>query len=388
MKNIIIIGARGFKYNYGGWETFVTNLVANYHDSNTKFYIPDLNHNQDEDLKIINKDGVVCPQIYVPEQGFVTMFTFTIKAVRYFKKYIKEQKLENTVLYILGCKVGPLFLFWKKAFHKMGVKILINPDGLEWQRAKWSWWIKQCFKISERTMIKYSDYCICDSKAILEYVNQKYAKYHTITKYISYGAYLNNKNDNKKALELMKENNIKPHNYYLIVGRFIPENNYEVMIKEFMKTKIKKDLVIICNLEENKFYQKLKASTNFESDKRIKFIGSVYDQDELKTFRELAYAYLHGHSAGGTNPSLLEALSTTKVNILYDVAYNKEVGLDSCFYFNKDEDNLKKVLEKVDKLSKDECLKFEQLAKKRISDGYTWDIVAKNYQELFAEILK
>ena len=295
-KNIIIIGARGFKYNYGGWETFVSNLVLNYKDKNTKFYIPDLTHNKEEDLKIIDKDGVVCPQVYVPEQGFVTMFSFTIKAVRYFKKYIKEKKLKNVVLYILGCKVGPLFLFWKNSFHKMGVKILINPDGLEWKRDKWSWWIKICFKISERMMIKYSDYCVCDSRNIMKYIDEKYAKYHTPTRFIAYGAYLDNDSNDKKAIDLMKKYNIKANNYYLIVGRFIPENNYEVMIKEFMKSKVDKDLVIICNLEKNKFYNMLEEKTNFMSDKRIKFIGSVYDKEQLLTFRKLAYAYLHGHS--------------------------------------------------------------------------------------------
>ena len=388
MKNIIIIGARGYKYNYGGWETFVTNLVANYQDSDTKFYIPNLTHNKEEDLKITLEDNVVSPKIYVKEQGFVTMFTFTIKAIRYFKKYLIEQKLDNVILYILGCKVGPLFKFWKNDFHKMGVKILINPDGLEWQRAKWAWWIKQCFKISERTMIKYSDYCICDSKAIQKYVEEKYVNYHTPTRFISYGSYLETKNNQEETLKLMKKYNIKANNYYLIVGRFIPENNYETMIKEFMKTKIKKDLVIICNLEENKFYEQLKVNTNFEKDKRIKFIGAVYNQEELKTFRENAFAYLHGHSAGGTNPSLLEALSSTKVNILFDVAYNKEVGLNSCFYFNKEENNLKKVLEKVDKLSKEECLKYESLAKKRIREEYTWDIVCEKYQQLFNEMIK
>ena len=155
-----------------------------------------------------------------------------------------------------------------------------------------------------------------------------------------------------------------------------------------MKTKINKDLVIICNLEENKFYEKLKEKTNFEADKRIKFIGSVYDQDELLTFRFLAYAYLHGHSAGGTNPSLLEALSCTNVNILFDVAYNKEVGLDSCFYFNKDEDNLKKVLNEVDKLNEKKRLEYGKLCKKRIKDEYTWDIVCEKYQQLFNEIIK
>ena len=388
-KNIIIIGARGYKYNYGGWETFVTNLVSNYQDKDTCFYIPNLTHNKEEDLVVNNIDGVVSPSIYVPLQGFVTMFTFTIKAIKYYIKYIKENDLENVILYILGCRVGPMFLFWKKVFNKMGVKVIINPDGLEWKREKWSWWIKICFKISERMMIKYSDYCVCDSKAIKEYIDKEYVKYHTPTFFIAYGSYLKkNVKNNSKALELMKSYNIKPYNYYLIVGRFIPENNYEVMIREFMKTKINKDLVIICNLEENKFYEKLKEKTNFEADKRIKFIGSVYNQDELLTFRFLAYAYLHGHSAGGTNPSLLEALSCTNVNILFDVAYNKEVGLDSCFYFNKDEDNLKKVLNEVDKLSIDKQLEYGKLCKKRIKDEYTWDIVVNKYQELFSDILK
>ncbi len=388
MKNIIIIGSRGFEYNYGGWETFVTNLIYNYKDKDIKFYVPTLTHNKNENLKIINKNGVICPNIYVPDQGFVTMFTFTIKAVKYFKKYIKENNLENSILYILGCKVGPMFLFWRYYFHKMGVKILINPDGLEWMRDKWSWWIKICFKISERTMIKSSDYCISDSKAIKEYIDNKYYKYHVPTFFIAYGAYLNDCFNNQKALDIMKKNNIKANNYYLIVGRFIPENNYEIIIKEFMKTKIDKDLVIICNLEKNKFYRRLKEITNFESDERIKFIGSVYDKDELLTIRNLAYAYIHGHSAGGTNPSLLEALSCTKINILFDVSYNREVGLDSCFYFNKNEDNLKNILIKVDKLSKNECLKYEKMAKKRIKEEYTWDIVVNKYKKLFDDICK
>ena len=80
-KNIIIVGARGYLYNYGGWETFVTNLVANYPDKNVNFYIPDLTKDKSEDDKIILKDKVICPQIYVKDQGFVTMFTFTIKSL-------------------------------------------------------------------------------------------------------------------------------------------------------------------------------------------------------------------------------------------------------------------------------------------------------------------
>lgn len=388
-KNIIIIGARGYKFNYGGWETFVTNLVKNTKDKTVKYYIPNLTHEKDKDQKVAIVDEVTCPYIYVPKQGFVTMFTFTIKAINYFIKYIKENHLENTVLVILGCKVGPLFPFWIPKLHKLKTKVIINPDGLEWKREKWAWWIKQCFKISERYSIKYSDYCVCDSNSILEYVKEKYPKYNTPATFIAYGAYENQKvNKNSTVKELWQKYNISSKNYYLIVGRFIPENNYETMIKEFMKSKTKKDLVIICNLEKNKFYESLQETTNFESDSRIKFIGSVYDQESLLYFRQHAYAYLHGHSAGGTNPSLLEALANTNVNILYDVSYNKEVGKESCFYFSKKENDLKKIITKVDKLTEKEQKQYGELAKKRIHESYTWDAITQKYLDLFDELLE
>lgn len=387
-KNIIIIGARGYKFNYGGWETFVTNLVKNTTDEDIKYYIPNLTHEKDKDKKIIEIDQVTCPYIYVPKQGFVTMFTFTIKAINFFIKYIKEKELKNTVLVILGCKVGPLFPYWIPKLHKLGTKVVINPDGLEWKRDKWAWWIKQCFKISERYSIKYSDYCVCDSNSILKYVKEKYNKYTTPATFIAYGAYENQKAvKNETVKELWKKYSITSKNYYLIVGRFIPENNYETIIREFMKSKTKKDLVIICNLEKNKFYESLQNSTNFEKDARIKFIGSVYDQEALLYFRQHAYAYLHGHSAGGTNPSLLEALANTNVNILYDVSYNKEVGQESCFYFNKQENNLKKIIMKVDKLTEKEQKKYGDLAKQRIHESYTWPLIANQYIELFDKLL-
>ena len=388
-KNIIIIGARGYKYNYGGWETFVTNLVGNTNDESIKYYVPNLTHEKEKDKKIDKIDNVICPNVYTPKQGFVTMFTFTIKSINYFSKYIEQNPLENTVMVILGCKVGPLFPFWIPKLHKMGVKVIINPDGLEWKREKWAWWIKKCFKISERYSIKYSDYCVCDSKSILEYVNNKYQKYQTPSTFIAYGAYENTKAYKTKMVkELWKKYQISSKNYYLIVGRFIPENNYETMIKEFMKSKTKKDLVIICNLEKNKFYQQLKENTNFDKDKRIKFIGSVYEQESLLYFRQHAYAYIHGHSAGGTNPSLLEALANTNVNILYDVSYNKEVGENSCFYFTKEENNLKKVINTTEKLTEKEQKEYGALAKERIHKDYTWDLVVKKYSKLFETLLE
>lgn len=388
MKNIIIIGSRGYEKEYGGWETFVTNLINNYDDKDTKFYVAELNHNK-KNRNVEVRNGVTCPQIYVPKQGFVTMFTFVVKAVLYFKKYIKKEKLDNVVMYILGCRVGPLFSIIHRSLNKMGVKIVINPDGLEWKREKWAWWIKQCFKISERTMIKSSDYVVCDSKAIEDYVKDKYKKYNKQTTFIAYGAYLKDIKDiDKKTKVFMDKYDIKKREYYLIVGRFVPENNYELIIKEFIKSNTKKDLVIVSNVEKNKFYEKLKEKTGFEKDKRIKFVGPVYDQEILVRLRKNAKAYIHGHSAGGTNPSLLEALSITDVNILYNAVYNEEVGEDATLYFSKEEGSLCKQIEKIEKFKSKEQSEFGQKAKQRIIDEYTWEIVVKKYKKLFDKLLK
>jgi rhamnosyltransferase len=381
IKNIIIIGARGYKASYGGWETFVTNLVENYKDKNTKFHIPELTNDKSNKNKIIKKDDVSCLQVYSPRLGFVTMFIYAIKALFKINKYIKKEHLENPTIYVLGCRMGPFYPFLVHPLKKRGIKVYLNPDGLEWKREKWSWWIKECFKISEYIMVKYSDAIVSDSKAIKDYIDTKYKKFNKESHFIAYGAYLDTLGI--KDNELFKKYQIKENNYYLIVGRFVPENNYELIIKEFMKTNTKKDLVIVSNIEENKFYNELKEKTNFQSDKRIKFIGSVYNKESLIYIRENAYAYIHGHSAGGTNPSLLEALATTKVNILFNAIYNVEVGMTSSLYFSKKENDLKKIIECVDSFDEKMINKYSKLAKDRIKKEYTWDIIVNKYKKLW-----
>lgn len=384
MQNIIIIGARGYQAKYGGWETFVTNLIKNYQEKNVKFHVPELTNEKEKNKTVIEKEKVSCLQVYSPSVGFVTMFIYAIKALKYIKKYIKENNLENVVIYVLGCRMGPFYPFLVHPLKKQGIKIYLNPDGLEWKREKWAWWIKICFKISEYCMVKHSDFIVCDSKAIKEYINSQYKKMHKKTTFIPYGAYLEEKGTKNEIVKnLFKKYKLKEENYYLIVGRFVPENNYELMIREFMNSNTKKDLVIIANVEENKFYKSLLEKTKFDTDKRIKFIGTVYDRSALLYFRENAFAYFHGHSAGGTNPSLLEALSKTKVNILFHAIYNVEVGAFSSLYFSKKEGDLKKQIEKVEKMEEPTRKKYEKLAKERIKNAYTWKLVVEEYKKIW-----
>ena len=187
----------------------------------------------------------------------------------------------------------------------------------------------------------------------------------------------------QKLNEWYTQFNVKRGHYYLIVGRFVPENNYETMITEFMRSKTEKDLVIITNVEHNKFYEQLREKTGFEKDKRIKFVGTVYDQDLLKKIREEAYGYLHGHEVGGTNPSLLEALASTRLNLLLGVGFNKEVGEDSALYWSKEPGNLSALLEKADALDAEIIEQLDEKSTARVQDAYSWEKIISEYERVF-----
>ena len=301
-------------------------------------------------------------------------------ALRKSIKYIREKKIDNAIIYILACRIGPFIKHFKKQLQKLNCKLYINPDGHEWLRAKWSKPVKKYWKLSEKLMIKYADLVICDSKNIEKYIHNSYEEYHPNSRFIAYGADLEKsklQNNDEKINKWYKEKDVQIKNYYLIVGRFVPENNYKTMISEFMKS------VIITNVEQNKFYKKLKNETKFENDKRIKFVGTVYEKEMLKKIRENAYAYLHGHSVGGTNPSLIEALATTDLNLLYDIGFNREVAEDGSLYWTLEDNNLSELIEKAENLNQDEILKLSTKAKSRIKQEYTWQKIVNDYEKIF-----
>ena len=379
MKHVFIIGARGYHAKYGGWETFVSNLVDHYNDESTKFYISEYTKKKDESTKIINKNITVFP-IYTKNMGSATMFFYSIKSLKYCMKYIKDHNITNSYLYILGLKLFNYLWLYKKRLKKLSITTLVNPDGLEHERSKWSYPVKKFFLLSEKLMLNNTDIIICDAIGIKKYIDNKYPKLKKITTYIAYGS----EQYNFKEIDeqsILEEYNLKKENYCLIVGRCVPENNYELIINDFMKSKIKKDLVIITNLSSSNYYNELKEKINFEQDKRIYFIDGVYNKEKLAVIRKNAYLYIHGHSVGGTNPSLIEALSLTELNILYDVCFNKDIGKNSCLYF-KEKNSLTKLLNN-EKLLEEKRKELGNIAKNIIRNNFTWDIIISKYKEIF-----
>ena len=382
IQNVYIIGSKGIPANYGGFETFVENLTKKRVNKNIKYHVACMAKDANE----FEHNDARCFNINVPNIGPAKAVYYDVKALKESIKHIKENKVENAIVYILACRIGPFMGHYKRILKKLGCKLYVNPDGHEWKRAKWNALIKKYWKLSEKLMVKHADLLICDSINIEKYINEDYKKYNPQTTFIAYGADTEKSilsDDDNKLVDWYTEKKVTAKEYYLAVGRFVPENNFETMIKEFMKSDTKKDFVLVTNVEKNKFFEELKEKTNFDKDERIKFVGTVYDSELIKKIRENAFAYLHGHSVGGTNPSLIEALATTELNLLYDVGFNKEVGEDGALYWTKENGDLASIIDKSEKISSEERKLYSEKAKKRIFEQYSWKKIINDYEELY-----
>lgn len=383
VQHIFIVGSKGIPGNYGGYETFVDRLTE-YHQNN-----PNLKYHvacKAKDTKTFEYHNADCFDVKVPSIGPAQAIYYDVAALNQCVRYIKRHNIQHPIVYILACRIGPFAAHFQRVIHKLGGKLYINPDGHEWMRAKWSAPVRKYWKISERLMTKHCDLLICDSKNIEKYIHDEYGKYNPKTTFIAYGAETRKSklaDDDPKLIAWYKEKGLSPKSYYLVVGRFVPENNYETMIREFMKSHSKRDFALITNVSD-KFLEELKEKTHFDQDSRIKFVGTVYDKELLMKIRENAYGYFHGHEVGGTNPSLLEALGSTDLNLLLDVGFNREVAEDSALYWAKQSGNLASLIDWADGMNADEISELGKKASLRIVEAYSWQHIADEYESRFS----
>lgn len=381
-QQVFIIGSKGIPAAYGGFETFVEKLTAYQVSPQIRYHVARIA----ADTQRFEYNGAKCFDVKIPNIGAAKAIYYDIKALRACIRYCKERpSIKNPIFYVLACRIGPFIKKYRRQIKKLGGTLYVNPDGHEWMRAKWSMPVRKYWKFSERLMVKHADLLICDSKTIEQYIRESYQKYHPNTTFIAYGSDVRPSlfpDDAVAYRQWLEEKGLRAHEYYLVVGRFVPENNYETMIREFMKSKTTKDFALITNVSDD-FLNELKEKTHFDQDKRIKFVGTLYDGELLKKVRENAYAYFHGHEVGGTNPSLLEALASTNLNLLLDVGFNREVAEDAALYWTKESGNLAALIEKADGLSKEEIETLGKKAKARITAEYSWGHIVDEYEKLF-----
>ena len=395
--NVILVGAKSIG-QYGGYESFINKLLEYHKDEeNLHYYVyckangsgcmdigklPGAKAVNETEFIYCNARGFL---LHVPQIGAAQAIYYDVKALSEACKLIKREQLKNPIVYIMACRIGPFMKHFVKKIHALGGKMYLNPDGHEWMRAKWSAPVRKYWKESERMMVKHADLSICDSKNIEKYIQEEYAVYKPKTTFIAYGSETTPsamKDDDPKYIGWLKDHGLCDGEFYISVGRFVPENNFETMIREFMKSHSTKDFAIITTKDE-KFLNALDEKLHFSQDKRIKFVGTVYDQELLKKIREKAYGYFHGHSVGGTNPSLLEALGSTKLNLLYDVGFNREVAEDGALYWMLEDGYLAKLIDQSDSMSKTELEEMGEKAKRRIKDEYSWQYICDKYTKVW-----
>lgn len=380
MKDIFIIGSRGLPAQYGGFETFVEKLISHKVSPAIRYHVACLS---DESTgKHFDYKGADCFTVNPPKLGPARVIAYDMMAINYSLKLIKKEGIQAPIFYILGNTIGAFIVHFAKKIQSIGGILLVNPDGLEWKRAKWSKPVQSYLKYSEKEMTKYANLIISDNRGIETYIQNTYP--WSRTTFIAYGTDLSKTTltaEDTPVRDWYQKWQTQEKDYYLILGRFVPENNYETAIREFMKSSTERDLVIICNHEGNAYFDELRQITGFDKDKRVKFVGTVYDQDLLKYIRNQAFAYIHGHEVGGTNPGLLEALAQTDLNLIYNVDFNHQVAQDTALYWNKEDGNLSQLIDSVDGQVSFED--FGNAAKANMKENYTWEKIVGEYEELF-----
>lgn len=381
-KHVFIIGCKGIPAQYGGFETFVDELTMRKKSEKIKYHVSCMN----EEKSNYSYNGAECFNIKQRIGGAFGKMIQVSDSLEEVCRIIKNRRYCDTDIYILGCRIGPFLYYYYHKIKKVdkGSVILVNPDGMEWRRSKWHGWQKIFLKFCERSLVKNSDIIIADSKEMKRIITKEFHVAKKPIEYIAYGAEIREKvNESEELRNWLDKFNLKPQEYYLIVGRFVPENNYEFIIQEFLRSHSKKKLVIISNIEKNQFYIDLDKNTGFTKEKRIVMAGTVYEKELLTQIRKSAFAYMHGHEVGGTNPSLLEALSCTSLNVLLNVSFNCEVAGDAAVYFDKRKDSLVKLISEIETYSQEKIRNMGYLSVQRMRKYYNWDNIVLQYEKLF-----
>ncbi len=357
IKKIAIIGTVGLPAKYGGFETLTEHLTKHLSDD-YKLTVYCSGHSYDDQPETHN--GAALKYINLKANG-IQSIPYDILSI--FHAYRRADTL--LILGVSGCIVLP---FVKLFSHK---KLVVNIDGLEWKRQKWNRYAKWFLKFSEKLAVKYADVVIADNKVIQDYVRDEYGKESEL---IAYGA--DHVKKEQITQEVMREYPFLSEQYAFTVCRIEPENNVHMIIEAVAEID-ELPLVIIGNWKASQYGRDLKEK--YADRKNIFLIEAIYDQVVLNQIRSNCTLYLHGHSAGGTNPSLVEAMHLQLPIFAYDVAYNRETTEHEARYFSSSAE-LFRLLEHLNELSLPELgKKMFEIAEKR----YRWDFIAKQYAKQF-----
>lgn len=363
---IAILGTRGYPYVYSGYETFVSELAPRLITKGHQVTVYCHKGLFKERPSEVNGIQLV----YLPSVESKTLSQLSHSFLS--TLHVLFQKVD-VILYVNTAN-GPFGII-TKIFRK---KTAINVDGLEWLRPKWKGLGAKYFYWSSWLSTKVFDVIITDSDRMADIYRDEFAS-DSVT--IAYGA--NSAHSSNPSL--ISELGLEPNEYYLIVGRLIPDNNGDIIVKGFEKSQTKKKLVILGDVPYRDEYAQRIRDTK---DERIIFLGYVRDGNVLRELYCNSYAYIHGHEYGGTNPSLLKALAYGNCILALDTVFSREVlsNDEHGLYFKKDSESIRKMIDFIDKNST-LVHSYRVKSRKRIEERYNWEMIADQYEKLFKDIL-
>jgi len=360
---IAILGTRGVPNYYGGFEQFAEFFSVYLVEKGHEVYCYN-SHNHPFQEKSFH--GVNILHQYDPEYKLGTFGQFI-----YDFNCIKDaRKRKFDVILQLGYTSNSIwfFLLPKKPL------IITNMDGVEWKRSKYSKPVQQFLRFAERLAALSSDYLISDSIGIQKFLKERYKKEST---YIAYGAHPFNE-PNETILE---EYNVEKENFNMIMARFEPENNLDMVLEGVSLSSEDNMSILVVGNHNTKYGEYLK--NKFKTNENIRFLGAIYNLEHLNNLRFYSNLYFHGHSVGGTNPSLLEAMASKALVIAHNNDFNKGVLKENAFYFSNPQD-VKNILKKV---KKSDNLHFIQNNFEYIVNDFNWNKINGQYLQLFKECM-
>lgn len=358
---IAIIGTRGIPNHYGGFEQCAEYLALGLIKRGFNVVVYN-SHNHPYQEK--NWNGVEIVHCYDPENklGTAGQFIYDLNCI------LDVRKKQFDVILQLGYTSGSI---WGRLLPKDAV-VTTNMDGLEWKRTKYSGRVRKFLLYAEQLGVKFSDHLISDSIGIQDYLKEKYNKDST---FIAYGASLfNEPNDN-----VLKEYTLQPYQYDMLIARLEPENSIELILDGVVAAKTNRPFLVV-GKHETSYGEYLKQK--FVGFQEIKFIGGIYSIEILNNLRYYSNLYFHGHTVGGTNPSLLEAMASNALICANENPFNRYILEEDAIYF-KDYLDVKKHLLNVD-------VSFHQgminRNRDKITNRYDWEIIVDQYASHFHEI--
>jgi glycosyltransferase involved in cell wall biosynthesis len=356
---VAILGTRGIPARYGGFETFAEKLAVGL--SELGFDVTVFCESGESSAPDVFQ-GVKLRYVSAPSLG-------PLQTILYDLRCLWTARKEYDVVYMLGYGAAPFCLIPRL----WSTQVWINPDGLEWARAKWGFVAKNYFRLMEWISLHAANRIIADAEAIAASLAGRHGKLLACT-VIPYGCEVI---ETPPPAEPLSEWRLVPDGYYLVVCRLEPENHVLEILQAFQQSNSNRELIIVGNhLTESRYVAQLRAV----QDPRIRIIGTVYDQVKLIGLRYHCFAYLHGHSVGGTNPSLLEAMGCGNLIFAHDNPFNRETLGPCGFYFA----NALKLTQAIDRAEgeNNDLAQLKEASKSRARANYHWPDIISRYAAL------